>query len=230
MRELRRLRGSAFENKHMLVCVREMVLPSDNVANAEVDVVGTGCEMVSGHAVGTEEREVFDVVGGFNLLAVDRISKADLLAQAAGNTEAQCERLAGGGPAVAFLAREFAHAGVEEPGLSRAGFFAVAGVSRSKVAISQALLKDGVGDLAVQGQAFGLLVFLVPAEVEPAQPLEDGVNGSVGVALDVGVIQSQDYGSAVATRVEPVEDEGAGAPHVQKTGGRRGESNTKHDF
>ncbi len=81
----------------------------------------------------------------------------------------------------------------------------------------------------MQGQAFGLLVFLVPAEVEPAQTLEDGVDGGFGVALDIGVIESQDHGSSVATGVEPVEDKGAGTANVQKTGGRRRESNAKHN-
>ena len=99
-----------------------------------------------------------------------------------------------------------------------------------EVAVRQALLKDGVGDLAVQGQAFGLLVFLVPPEVEPAQTIEDGADGGIGVALDIGVIEAEDHGSSVVTGVEPVEDKGAGTADVQKTSGGRRKSNSKHNF
>ena len=82
----------------------------------------------------------------------------------------------------------------------------------------------------MQSQAFGLLVFLVPPQIEPAQTFEDGVDGGVGVALDVGVIQAQDHGSSIVTGVEPVENEGPGTANMQKTGGRRRKSNTKHNF
>ena len=230
MRELRRLGARAFENEHVLVGVREMILAADDVADTEIDVVGTGGEVIGGHAVGAEEREVFDVVSGLDLLAVDRVSEADLLAGAAGNTEAEGEGLSGGGSAVAFGGGKFAHARVEKPGLIGAGLLAFASVGGCEVAVSQALLKDRVGDLAMHGQAFGLLVFLVPSEVEPAQTFEDGVDGGVGVALDIGVIEPQDHGSTVVTGIEPVEDEGASTADVQKPCGRRSESNAKHNF
>jgi hypothetical protein len=74
--------------------------------------------------------------------------------------------------------------------------------------------------LAVQGEALGLLVLFVPVEAQPAQALEDGLDAGVGVALDVGVVQAQHHGAAVVAGIEPVEDEGAGAAHVQKAGGR----------
>src|ERR1700693_5083523 len=97
MRELRRLGARAFENQHVLASVREMVLAADDVADTEVDVVGTGGKVVGWHAVGTEEREVFDVVGGFDLLAVDRVSEADLFAGAARNKETEGKGLYGRG-------------------------------------------------------------------------------------------------------------------------------------
>ena len=103
-------------------------------------------------------------------------------------------------------------------------------VGGGKVAVGQAFLKDGIGDLAVQREALGLLVFLVPAEIEPAQAIENGVDAGFGVALDIGVVEAEDHGSSVMAGIEPVEDEGAGAAHVQKTGGRRCESNAKHNF
>src|SRR6266849_10508334 len=117
MRELRRLGARAFENERVLVSVREMVLAADDVADTEVDVVGTGGEVVGGHAVGTEELEVFDVVGGFDLLAIDPVSEADLFACPPGNTEAKGERLSRRGSGVARRAGKLAHTGGEERGV-----------------------------------------------------------------------------------------------------------------
>jgi len=79
-----------------------MVLAADDVADAEIDVVGAGGQVVGGHAVGTEEGEVFDVVGGFDLLAVDGVVEANGLGGATGDAEAEGEGLSGGGAAVAF--------------------------------------------------------------------------------------------------------------------------------
>src|SRR5260370_559070 len=140
MRELRRFGARAFENEHVLVSVREMVLSADDVANTKVDVVGAGGEVVGRHAVRTEKREVFDVGGGFELLAVDRVSEADLFSCPPGNTEAKGKGLSRRGAAVALRAGKFAHAGVEEPGLIGTGFFAVvnlasSGVGGGKVAV-----------------------------------------------------------------------------------------------
>ena len=84
------------------------------------------------------------------------------------------------------------------------------------------------GDLPVQRQPLGLAILLVPTEIEPAQALEDGIERGLGIALDVGVVDAQDHGAAVVAGVEPVEDEGARAPDVQKAGGRRRKTNSKH--
>src|SRR6202162_4971749 len=121
MRKLRRLGARAFENEHMLVSVREMVLAADDVADTKVDVVGAGGEVVGGHAIGTEKREGLAVVCGFELLAVHRVTEADLFPCPPGNTEAEGEGLSCRGAAVALRAGKFAHAGVEEPGLIGAG-------------------------------------------------------------------------------------------------------------
>src|SRR5271154_3655896 len=134
MRELRRLGASALENEHVLVGVREMILAADDVADTQVDVVSARRKVVSRHAIRAEKRKVFDVVGRFDLLAVDRVIEADLLSCPARNTEPKREGLSSAGSAVALGPGEFAHAGVEQPGLVGAGFFAFAGVGRSEVA------------------------------------------------------------------------------------------------
>ncbi len=123
--------------------------------------------------------------------------EADLLAGAAGNAETKGKRLSGGGAAIAFGAGKFPHARVKEPGLIGTGLFTVARVGGRKVAISQAFLKDGVGDLAVQSQTFGLLVLLVPAQIEPAQPFEDRIDGGV-------LLRSTSVSSRRRTMVPPL--------------------------
>ncbi len=102
-------------------------------------------------------------------------------------------------------------------------------MGRSKVAVSQSLLEDRIGDLPVQSQALGLLIFLIPSKIEPTQAFEDGVDGGVGVALDIGVVEAKNHRSSVVAGVKPVENEGAGAANMQKAGRGRGESNTKHN-
>jgi hypothetical protein len=66
----------------------------------------------------------------------------------------------------------------------------------------------------MDGQAFGLFVFLVPAEAEPAQAFKNGVERSLRVALDVGIVDTKDHGAAVMPGVQPVENEGTRTPDV----------------
>ena len=100
--------------------VGEVVLAADDVADAQVGVVGAGAEVVGGHAVAAQEGEILDIGGGFGLRAVDGVGELDVADGLAGDAEAERERLAGGGAAVAFRARDFAHPGVEEPGFALA--------------------------------------------------------------------------------------------------------------
>ena len=52
----------------------------------------------------------------------------------------------------------------------------------------------------------------------------------VSVALDVGVVQAENHGSAVAAGIEPVKNKGSGTANMQKTRGRRSETNTSITF
>src|ERR1035441_8778205 len=56
--ELRRGGAGGFEDEHMLEGVGEMVLAADDVADAQVGVVGAGGQVVGGHAVAAHEREI----------------------------------------------------------------------------------------------------------------------------------------------------------------------------
>src|SRR6266536_4855011 len=177
MRELRRLGAgrfpSRFKDQNVFVGVREMVLAADDMADAEVDVVGTRCQVIRRHAVAPQEREVFDVVGGFDLLAVYGVGETDFFSPAAGDAEAESEGLSGRSAAVALGAGKVAHARIEEPSLIGTGLFCLAGVGRGEVAVGEPLLKDGIGDLAVEREALGLRVLLIPPKIKPAQTFKN---------------------------------------------------------
>jgi len=49
----------------------------------------------------------------------------------------------------------------------------------------------------------------VPIDAEPSQAIEDGVDRRRGRALAVGILDTQQHGAAVATRIEPIEQRGA---------------------
>src|SRR6185312_510084 len=114
--ELRRFDAGGAEDQDVLEGVGEVVLPADDVGDAEVDVVGAGGEVISGGAVAAEEGKVFDVFGGFGLVAVDGVVELDVFGSFAGDAEADDEFFAGRGAAVAFVLGHFALAGIGAPG------------------------------------------------------------------------------------------------------------------
>ena len=67
-----------------------------------VDIVSARGQVVGGHAIGSKQGKVFDVGGGFFLLAIHCIAKAHQLSGFPGDAEAKSERLAGGRAAIAF--------------------------------------------------------------------------------------------------------------------------------
>ena len=136
------------------------------------------------------------------------------------HAKAQRKRFSSGRTPVALFARKFAHAGIEQPRPLRSRPFAVSCVRGREIAVGETFLKDGLRHLPVQISALGLLIFFVPAQAEPFQSLENRIDRGVGIAFDVGIVEPQNHRSVVPACVEPVEDECAGAAHVEKAGGR----------
>ena len=77
MRELRSLPPGRLEDQHMLVGIRKMILPTDNMADAQIDVIRARRYVIGRHPIRPQQREVFDVVGSLDLLSVNRVRKAD---------------------------------------------------------------------------------------------------------------------------------------------------------
>ena len=82
-----------------------MILAADDMADAQIRVVRAGRHMISRQTVAAEQREVFDVGGGFRLLSVDQIGECHRIARFARHTIAHHKRFAGRGAPVAFFAR-----------------------------------------------------------------------------------------------------------------------------
>ena len=58
------------------------------------------------------------------------------------------------------------------------------------------------------------------------QSFKDGVQRCFGIALDIGVVDAQDHGSAVVAGVQPIKDESTGATDVEISGRRGSEANS----
>ncbi len=92
-------------------------------------------------------------------------------------------------------------------------------------AIGVAGRQELLDHLAVPRRAGELIDDLaVPADAEPVEPVEDGVDGGLRRALAVGVLDPQQHLAAAAAGIKPVEQRGAGAADMEKTGGRGGKT------
>src|SRR6202140_5882096 len=149
MGKLRGREGGGFEDQYMLVGVREMVLAANDVADAQIRIVGAGGQVVGRHAIGAQEREVLNVSGGLHLLAINGIGETHDTSSLARPAIAQSEGLSRGGATIAFLARKFPHAGIEQPSPLRARSLTVARVRGREIPVGQAFLKDGLRNLPV---------------------------------------------------------------------------------
>ena len=65
----------------------------------------------------------------------------------------------------------------------------------------------------------------IPIEAEPAEAVEDDIDGFLGIARGVGVFNAQHEGAAGVAGVKPVEQSRARAADVEEAGGRWCESN-----
>ena len=92
-------------------------------------------------------------------------------------------------------------------------------------AIGMAARKQRFDDFTVARGAGELIDRLaIPADAEPVEPVEDGVDGGLRRALAVGVLDPQQHLAAAAAGIEPVEQRGARPADMQEAGGRGGEA------
>ena len=201
MRKLRSLPSGSLKDQDVLERVGEMILPANDVRDPQINVIRAGGQVIGRHPVGTEQCEVFDILGKFALLAVDRIAEAHFLARTTRDPKTQREGLTRVGAPIALVPRKLTDPGVEEPCALRARLLDFACMSRREVAVRHALLKNLPRRFLVERQPLRLLVFLVPPKVEPLQSLEDRLHRGIRIALDVGVIQAKHHGPGVPSGI-----------------------------
>ena len=68
--------AEALENQQVLERVRQVILPADDVADAQVSVIHARGKVVRGHPVRPQQRKVFHFVGELLLLTVNAVNKA----------------------------------------------------------------------------------------------------------------------------------------------------------
>src|SRR5580704_14610913 len=115
MRELGRRGAGGFEDQYMLEGVSQMILAADDMADAELDIIGAGSHVISGDTIAAQQRGVLDLSRGFRLVAIHVVMKLDAARGVAGDSETQYEGFAGVGAPLALLGRQLPHAGVEQP-------------------------------------------------------------------------------------------------------------------
>jgi len=94
------------------------------------------------------------------------------------------------------------------------------------VGVALALEVGPAGAFAGAGGVAGEGAF-VPVEAEPAEAAQDDIDGFLGVAGGIGVLDAEDEGAAGVASVEPVEEGGAGASDVEVAGGRGGKADAR---
>ena len=87
------------------------------------------------------------------------------------------------------------------------------------------LFQQTVDDLPVAVHATGLEEGpLVPVEAEPGHTVEDDLNGGLGGAFTIGVLDAQQELALVLSRLQPAVESGADAADVQVAGRARGKA------
>ena len=185
--------------------------------------------MIGGYSVRAKQSEVFDVVDALRLCGVDGIGELDVTGFMTRNKKAKHEGLARVGAALRFFSAQLARGGVEEPGANSAtGAILFALVSGSEVAVGMTVREDLPGEFLVEVEAVALAVELVPGETKPLEAFEDGVERRLRVALDVGIVDTENHSALIAAGVEPIKDKGSGAAYMQVTRRRGGEADSGH--
>ena len=195
--------------------VVDVVVAADHLGDAHVPVVHHHSEVVRGVAVRAEDHHVVQFAVGDLDAALDQVVEGDhaieriLEADDAVRVVAVRQALLARGSVVARLFllrhRRLAH---------RVEFLA-----RLVGVVGLAVGDQSFGHLAVTVDAVGLVDrALVVAQAQPVHRLQDRVDGGLGAALAVGILDAQDELAAAVARFQPTVQRRAGAADVQVAG------------
>ena len=196
----------------------QMVVPADDMRHAHVLIVHHHRQHIGRRAVGAQQDHVVEIFIGEGHVALDDVVHDGL----AGLRRAQAddERFA------VFLRsrRAIAPAAVVAYRLSGGALglahfvqFFCGGIAAIGFAFRQQLFRH----LAMPPGARELINGLpIPVQTHPLQPVQDGGHGFRRGAFPVGILDAQEESPASVSGIEPVEQGGACAADMQKTGGR----------
>ena len=100
VRELWRGHAKTLENEHVLEGIGEVILSADDVADAQIRIVGAGRHVIRRQAIAAEQREILDIVGGLGLCAIDGVVELDYAIRSSRHSKTHDEGLPGGSSAV----------------------------------------------------------------------------------------------------------------------------------
>ena len=224
-------RAQRKQNVDLARRVVDMVVASDDVADAHVPVVHDNAEVVGRHAVAAHDDQIVEFAVGDRNRPLDHVVEGDhpvLRRPEADHRSDTIRRLrqgfSGFRPPASVVTRfvaarllRFAH-DVE---------FFLAGIAIIGVAFLQQLIDHFLVPL----HALHLVIrTLVPVEAEPGHAVKNGLHGSLGGAFLVGVLDAQNEFAAHLAGVSPGKQRGARAADMQIAGGRGGETGADHDL
>ena len=228
MRVLRRLAAQRPDHQHLLGRVADVVLATDHAGDAHEHVVHGGGQVVRRRPVAARHHEVLDLRVVEGDLTTDHVVDHGLARQRHGEAPYGCPALGlEGGDLLGRVVTPSAHhrRPLVGAGLGAHGVELLGGLPRG---VHRARLLQPVDALAVDVVALALAErALVPVEAHPCEHTENlGLALGRG-ALAVGVLQAQDELSAVMAGREPVEQRGARAAHVERSGRARREAHAE---
>jgi hypothetical protein len=204
--------------------VVHMVVAADAVRDGHVEVVHHHAEIVGRHAVGAQQHEIVQFAVGDLDAALDQVVPGHdavvRVAKAQDRPDVGRRRPARGilRPPAAVVARLEAGRALR---LAHGVQFFLARIAP----VGMAALDELIRHFGVALQTLHLVERAgIPAQPEPAHAVEDGVDGSLGRALDVGVLDAQDEAAAMLARIGPGIQRRAGAADMEVAGGAGGEA------
>jgi hypothetical protein len=204
------------------------------MGDAHGEVVADDREVVGGHAAPPpNEDPVVHLVVRDGDLAADQVRE---LRRPVRDAEAHREGLPSRGPARGLRGVELAVVTAVRDALLARLLLGAPGLlllGGGEVAVHEPLLEQALKDLVVGRAALALEVglvgtahigALVPVEAQPLQTLEDRVEGLLGVALGVGVLDPQEELALAPACEGPVEEGRAAQAEVDGAGRARGDA------
>ena len=237
MRKARCRVSESFVEQDLLGRIRDVIVPTNDVGDPHVDVVGHDGEVVGRVAIGAQDDEVLDV----GVVEGNRPAHAVVEARfAARHLEPDRARRVRGFERRGFIGRAREAGAVVHPaaasGLGRLPLL-LHRLSRTVAIVGAPLGDQAIRHRAITIEPLGLKVgrvrsadvwSFVPIEPDPAQPVEDAGHHFPRGPAGIRVFDAQHERPAMTPRVEPVEERRPGAADMQVSCGGWGEADAGH--